>query len=388
MDVCRTGASLALWLVVLGGTACTSTPAPPSSSARTPPGATGPYVWRLPPGIPEPLVPADNPMSEAKVDLGRRLFYDTRLSQNQTYACASCHQQRHGFTDGRSKAVGSTGGVHPRSAMSLANVAFNASFGWADPTLRTLEQQMRVPLLNQHPIEMGVAGHEEEIISRFNTPTDRARFAAAFPAAPAPALATVVKAIASFERTIVSGEAPFDRYLYRDDRAALPDAAAKGMELFFSQRLRCSECHSGFNLSGAVDFAAAKVHPKPEFHNTGLYDVDGTGSYPGNDRGVLDVTGQAKDMGHFRAPTLRNIAVTAPYMHDGSIATLAGVLDHYASGGHPSAFRSRAVRGFKLTAVERAALLAFLDSLTDETFLQNPALAAPQHEAAAAATAR
>jgi cytochrome c peroxidase len=316
-------------------------------------------------------------MSDAKVDLGRRLFYDTRLSHNQTYACASCHQQQHAFTDGRPRAIGATGGVHPRSAMSLTNVAFNASFGWADPALRTLEQQMRVPLLNEHPIEMGVAGHEEEIVRRFDTATDLARFAAAFPADPAPALATVVKAIASFERTMVSGDAPFDRYLYRDDRAALSAAAAKGMELFFSQRLRCSECHSGFNLSGAADFAAAKVHPKPVFHNTGLYDVDGAGSYPAEDRGVLNVTGNPKDMGQFRAPTLRNIAVTAPYMHDGSIATLEGVLDHYASGGHPSPFRSRAVRGFKITSAERAALLAFLDSLTDRSFLENPDLAQP-----------
>jgi cytochrome c peroxidase len=122
----------------------------------------------------------------------------------------------------------------------------------------------------------------------------------------------------------------------------------------------------------------AKSHPKPEFHNTGLYDVDGAGSYPDSDRGVKDVTGKRGDMGQFRAPTLRNIAVTAPYMHDGSIATLEGVIQHYASGGHPSGFRSRAVRGFKLTPVERAALLAFLESLTDQTFIENPAFAQPQ----------
>jgi cytochrome c peroxidase len=317
-------------------------------------------------------------MSEAKVELGRRLFYDTRLSHNQTYACASCHQQRHAFTDGRARAVGSTGGLHARSAMSLTNAAFNTSFGWADPTLRTLEQQMRVPLLNEHPIELGLAGHEAEVMARFQTPADVSRFAAAFPDTPTPTLATLVKAIAAFERTIVSGDSPFDRYLYRDERTALSAAAVSGMQLFFSQRLRCSECHSGFNLSGAVDFAVAKTHPKPEFHNTGLYDVDGKGSYPDSDRGVEEVTGKAKDMGQFRAPTLRNIAVTAPYMHDGSIPTLEGVINHYAAGGHPSPFRSRAVRGFKLTVPERAALLAFLESLTDQTFLENPAFAQPQ----------
>lgn len=374
----RTGVAIALWLAIAGGTACRGAPPPSSTSQVPPPAATGPYVWRLPPGVPEPMVPSDNPMSEAKVDLGRRLFYDTRLSHNQTYACASCHQQRHAFTDGRARGVGSTGGVHARSAMSLTNAAFNTSFGWADPTLRTLEQQMRVPLLNEHPIELGLAGHETEVVARFQTPADLSRFAAAFPTNPAPTLANLIKAIAAFERTIVSGDSPFDRYLYRDERAALSDAAVAGMRLFFSQRLRCSECHSGFNLSGPVDFAVAKTHPEPEFHNTGLYDIDGAGSYPDSDRGVVDVTGKAKDMGQFRAPTLRNIAVTAPYMHDGSIPTLEGVIDHYATGGHPSPFRSRAVRGFKLTVPERAALLAFLGSLTDQKFLENPSFAQPQ----------
>lgn len=374
----RTRAAAALWLVVLGGAACRRTAPPPPPPHAPVPAADGPYVWRLPAGIPEPVVPADNPMAEAKVELGRRLFYDTRLSLNQTYACASCHQQRRAFTDGRAQAVGSTGGVHPRSAMSLANVAYNASYGWADSSLRSLEAQMRVPLLNEHPIEMGLAGHEDDIVRRFDTADDRARFAAAFPSDPSPTLAHIIKAIASFERTIVSGNSALDRYLYRDDRTALSAPAVNGLTLFFSNRLRCSECHGGFNLSGPVDFVVAKTHPRPAFHNTGLYDVDGAGSYPAADRGLIDVTRDAKDMGRFRAPTLRNIAVTAPYMHDGTIPTLEGVLDHYASGGHASRFRSRAVRGFKLSAGERADLLAFLNSLTDETFLADPAFARPR----------
>jgi cytochrome c peroxidase len=317
-------------------------------------------------------------MSDAKVDLGRRLFYDSRLSRNQTYACATCHQQQRAFTDGRARAIGSTGGVHPRSAMTLTNAGYNASYGWADPARRTLETQMLVPLLNDHPIEMGLAGHEEEIVQRFQTAEDRARFAAAFSIDAAPTLANIVKAIASFERTLVSGSSPLDRYLYHDDRAALSPSAQNGMALFFSTRLRCSECHGGFNLSGPVDFDVAKTHPAPAFHNTGLYDVDGAGSYPAEDRGLKDATHDPKDMGRFRAPTLRNIAVTAPYMHDGSIATLEGVLDHYASGGRRSRFRSRAVTGFTLTARDRADLLAFLTSLTDDAFLANPAFAPPR----------
>jgi cytochrome c peroxidase len=317
-------------------------------------------------------------MSNAKVELGRRLFYDTRLSGNQTYACASCHEQARAFTDGRARAIGSTGGVHPRSAMSLANVAYSVSYGWADPSLRTLEAQMRVPMYNEHPIELGLAGRDGEVLARFHTPTDRAHFAEAFPDDPAPSLATIVKAIAAFERTIVSGSSPLDRYLYRDDRAALSASAAKGMTLYFSKRLHCSECHGGFNLSGPVDFEVSKDRPKPLFHNTALYDVDGTGAYPAIDRGLIDVTRKAADMGKFRAPTMRNIAVTAPYMHDGSLATLEAAIDHYAAGGRPSRFRSREVRGFRLTAEDRTDLLAFLDSLTDDTFLKDPAFGPPK----------
>ena len=377
----RTRAAVALWLGVVtaaGGMACRRTPPLRSDAGPAAPIADRPYVWRLPAGMPLPVIPADNPMSEAKVELGRRLFYDTRLSRNQTYACATCHQQERAFTDGRARAIGSTGGVHPRSAMTLTNAAYNASYGWADPARRTLEAQMLVPLLNEHPVEMGLAGHEEEIVGRFQTADDRARFAAAFPGETAPALATIVKAIASFERSLVSGSSALDRYLYQDDRTALSPSAQQGMTLFFSTRLRCSECHGGFNLSGPADFAVAKAHPAPAFHNTGLYDVDGAGSYPDEDRGLMDVTRDPKDMGHFRAPTLRNIAVTAPYMHDGSIPTLEGVLDHYASGGHRSRLRSRAVRGFRLTGAERADLLAFLGSLTDRAFLADPAFAPPR----------
>ena len=313
-------------------------------------------------------------MSNAKVELGRRLFYDARLSGNQTYSCGSCHQQSRAFTDGRAQAMGSTGAIHPRSAMALANVAYNVVFGWADPGLHSLEAQMHVPMFNEHPIELGVAGRETEIVARFQTPGDRAWFTAAFPGRTQPPdLDVIVKAIAAFERTLVSGSSPLDRYLYRDDRAALSPAAVKGMSLFFSKQLHCSECHSGFNLSGPVDFEVAKERPKPIFHNTGLYDVDGKGAYPAADRGLIDVSKTAADMGRFRAPTLRNIAVTAPYMHDGSLPTLDAVIDHYALGGHASRFRSAEVRGFKMSPDDRATLLAFLGSLTDEEFLRNPA---------------
>jgi cytochrome c peroxidase len=237
---------------------------------------------------------------------------------------------------------------------------------------------MTVPMFNQHPIEMGLTGNERTVLARFaSNAEDAARFRAAFPEDDEPvALANVVRAIAAFERTLVSGDSPLDRYLYRDNRAALSAAARRGMTLFFSDRLRCAECHASFNLAGPVTFeGASKV--EPSFHNTGLYDVDGHGGYPVVDRGLLDKTKKPQDMGRFKAPTLRNVAVTAPYMHDGSVPTLEAAIAHYESGGKSSPFRSERVRGFRLSDAETADLIAFLESLTDETFLTNPAFADP-----------
>jgi cytochrome c peroxidase len=336
------------------------------------------YDWHLPRGVPHPRVPADNPMTEAKVRLGRRLFYDTRLSGNGTYACASCHQQKLAFTDGRPRALGSTGQSHARSAMSLANVAFNASYGWADPRTRTLEAQMAVPMFNEHPIEMGIKGNEKTIVARLTSDPAAARlFADAFPGQPI-TLDAIVKAIASFERTMISVSSPLDRYLYQDDRTALSAAAQRGMALFFSDRLACAQCHAGFNLSGPTVHDGS-ADSAPTFHNTGLFNVDGRGAYPSSDRGVFDTTHVATDMGRFRAPTLRNVAVTAPYMHDGSIATLAEVIDHYASGGVQSPVKSPRLKGFAITDAERTDVIAFLNSLTDPEFLSTSGLGKPQN---------
>ncbi len=347
------------------------------AASVVPPGAPPPYKWHLPPGLPTPKVPADNPMSDVKVRLGRRLFYDTRLSGNGTFSCASCHQQSRAFTDGRARALGSTGQSHARSAMSLANVAYNASFGWADAATRTLEAQMAVPMFNEHPIEMGLKGRETEIVARIaGDETDAALFKEAFPGQPV-ALPALMKAIASFERTLLSGGSAVDRYLYRDDRSALSPAAVRGMALFFSDRFACANCHTGFNLSGPTDHDGA-VPAKPVFHNTGLYDVDGRGAYPATDRGLFDKTRVAADMGRFRAPTLRNIAVTAPYMHDGSIPTLELAIAHYASGGIDSPFKSPRLKGFSTGGTDVPDLVAFLNGLTDTEFLKNPAFGPPE----------
>ena len=191
------------------------------------------FADRLPRWFPVPKIPADNPLTEEKVELGRHLFYEPMLSGNSMYSCASCHQQSLAFTDGLAQAIGAEGGQHPRSSMSLANVVYNASYGWSDRTW-SLESQMDVPMYNEHPIEMGLKGHEAEVLARFAADADYVeRFRTAFPREPHPiTLPNIVKAIASFERIIVSADSPFDRYLYKDDHSGMSPAAKRGEATF------------------------------------------------------------------------------------------------------------------------------------------------------------
>jgi cytochrome c peroxidase len=258
--------------------------------------------------------------------------------------------------------------------MGLTNVAYNASLNWADPELHRLERQMEIPMFALEPVEMGMLGHEEEVLTRLlGEPRYGPLFEAAFPEDRAPiTLENVILAIASFERTLISGSSPYDRYIYWDDRDSLSEPAGRGMRLFFSGELACSECHSGFNFSGPVVSAGAKEDPV--FHNTALYSLDGSGAYPEDNQGVFEHTGTAEDMGRFRAPTLRNVALTAPYMHDGSVPTLEAVIEHYATGGRSSQnpWKSPLLRGFEISAEESRDLVSFLESLTDRAFLEDP----------------
>jgi cytochrome c peroxidase len=349
----------------------------------------GEFVWSLPPGFPEPLVPDDNAMTRAKIELGRHLFYDQRLSQNETESCATCHRQALAFTDGRATALGSTGQSHARGSMSLANVAYATTLTWSHPFLTELERQAAVPLFGDDPVELGWAS-EAALEARLGSiPEYDALFAAAFPQALAPiSVANAARALASFERTLISGRSPYDRWAYDADESAISDAARRGFELFYSEKLECFHCHLGFTLSDQVSYSG-RAFPQTLFHNTGLYNLDGEGGFPAASPGVYELTRDPADMGKFKAPTLRNIAVTAPYMHDGSIATLSEVLDHYAAGGRTiasgpnagvgsdSPLRSELIRGFELSLEERADVIAFLESLTDEAFLTNPAYANP-----------
>ena len=316
-------------------------------------------------------------MSTAKVELGAALFSDGRLSVTGTYGCSSCHVPALAFTDGRKTAVGATGELHTRNTPTLLNCAYATSFGWADPSITTLEAQHRVPMDNHHPVELGLDQVLAERLAELNADQHVAalQHAAFGDANAALDLDQVVKALASYVRTLIAADSAFDRYLYWDE--ALPAPAQRGMRLFFSERVNCALCHASFNLSGPIhqqDFPAAQ----PVFHNTGLYNLNGSGAYP--DSGVMAHTDKPTDMGAFRAPTLRNVAVTAPYMHDGSIATLPEVIDFYAAGGRniengPFAgdgrlnpFKRKEIHALDLSAQDKADLVAFLESLTDSRY--------------------
>ena len=349
-------------------------------AALDPPGAgigEAPFTWALPPGFPPPPVPADNPMTHAKVALGRHLFYDVRLSVNQTFACATCHEQTRAFADARPVGLGATGELHTRGSMSLANVAYSPTLTWANPRVTQLERQLNVPLFGTDPVELGMESASQVEARLRDEPRYASLFAAAFPDEPAPiTMVNLSRALAAFQRTLISGRSAYDRWL-AGERDALSESAQRGYALFNSEQLECFHCHQGFLLSDHVTWQGKAV-PSAPFHNTGLHDVDGRGGYPPPNTGVHGVTGKLADMGMFKAPSLRNIAVTAPYMHDGSIATLSDVLDHYAAGGRARSARTDPLMiGFTLTADERADVIAFLESLTDEAFMRDPAFSDP-----------
>lgn len=369
-------------LVVMGGVlALLGTTSHPKST---------PYVWELPAGFPTPVIPKDNPMSVEKVKLGRHLFYDPRLSGNETQACASCHEQDKAFSDGKAVALGSTQEAHLRNAQSLTNVAYNPTLTWANPGLTGLEQQVLVPLFGEAPIELGLAGKEQLALGVFKKDKRYQRlFAAAFLDEADPfTVGNVAKALASFTRTIISGGSPYDRFVYAQEHDALSPSAVRGMTLFFSERTECHHCHGGFNFSDSAVHEGTSF-PETPFHNTGLYNLDGHGAYPKGNRGLYEITGKPGDMGKFRAPSLRNVALTAPYFHDGSAQTLEEVVSFYEAGGrvidigpnkgdgrrnpHKSGF----VQGFNLTQQERTDLVNFLKSLTDRTLLTNSELSNP-----------
>lgn len=382
-------ATTAFAALLLAGWGCGGDDSPPPVT-----GDRQSWTWELPEGFPMPRVPEDNPMTLAKFELGRLLFYDTRLSDNETQSCGSCHEQALAFTDGLARAEGSLGDIHPRSSMALGNVAYQATLTWANPIVRRLEDQALGPLFGETPIiELGLSGKEDLLLMRLREDADYpALFAEAFPDDPDPiSISNLTKAIASFQRAFISANSAYDRYARDGEMDAMSESALRGSELFFSEKFDCFHCHGGFNFSSSVDHAGI-VFDEAVFFNNGLYNVDGRGAYPAGGGGLAESTGERSDEGRFKPPTLRNIALTAPYMHDGSIATLEDVLAMYAAGGNnvtegPNVGDGRTnpnknifVHGFDPTPEETADMLAFLNSLTDEQFITDPRFSDPFSE--------
>lgn len=346
------------------------------------------FDWGLPESIPLPREPEDNPMTEAKFQLGRHLFYDRRLSTNSTVSCAGCHQQDKAFSDGVARPFGVTGEQHPRNSQPLVNVAWASTVTWGNPSLGTIERQILLPLFGDDPVEHGLteANSEQVLRSLQADPTYGPLFQAAFPEQNDPlfgdlAWDNVVKALASFVRGLVSFDSKFDR-------GELSASAQRGERLFNSERLECFHCHAGYNFSDATVDRLTTFN-QLMFHNTGLYNVDGMGGYPEPNTGRHEVTGDPDHMGQFRAPTLRNIALTGPYNHDGSVETLEGVIRNYATGGRVlttgpnpgdgrmNPFKDGFITSFAISEQEIDDVVAFLESLTDESFITNPRFSNP-----------
>lgn len=305
------------------------------------------YVLPVPAGFPAPDIPSDNALTSLRIALGKRLFYDPVLSRDSTLSCASCHKQSLAFADSTATSPGVDGRPGKRNAPSLANVAYQVRL-LREGGVPTLEMQVLVPVQEHNEFDFNIL----DIAERLQKNPDYVDMAwQAY--GRLPDAFVITRGIAAFERTLLSGNSAFDQWYFQGKMTALPPAARRGYELFNSEKTGCANCHSGFLLTNQG------------YANNGLYEVY-------QDSGRMRLTGLESDRGVFKIPSLRNIGITAPYMHDGSLSSLEAVIDHYQSGGRMHPNRSLLLHPFILTAQERLDLLAFLNSLTDESFLHNP----------------
>ncbi|UOG76327.1 cytochrome-c peroxidase [Hymenobacter tibetensis] len=339
-----------------------------------------PYNLTLPTQLPQTVVlPANNPLTVEGVDLGRKLFYEVRLSRDNSMSCGSCHQQSKAFTDGRTLAVGVDGKPHSRNAMSLVNLLWEPNLNW-DGSANALETQARTPIENPVELHQSLADGVRKLQQTTLYPP---LFAAAFGSSTITEENTL-KALAQFERTLISSNTRYEKSLLPGGARLSPDERA-GRVLFFNHPGEggnilarggsCDHCHNGNNyLFTASSFTSPGGNT--QYFNNGLTVA--------SDLGRFGVTGATADRGKFRVPTLRNIALTAPYMHDGRFQTLEEVVDHYnehidTNTADPILLLSNTRNGSKLdlTATEKRQLVAFLKTLTDSTFIQDPRFSDP-----------
>jgi cytochrome c peroxidase len=335
-------AGLLLSLAGLAG--CSS-----DSDATAPDESTSLIVSTSPAGFPKGTsserAPKDNALTLDRALLGKRLFYDPQLSRTNDVSCATCHQQQFAFADPNALSIGVEGRTGTRNAPSIVNAAWGKTFFW-DGRAGNLEEQAGQPIEN--PLEMDLAlsdavakvAADASYVESFQRAYDEA-----------PSAASLQKALASFVRSVVSGNSPYDRHLRGDDSDFGPQRK-RGEELFLSEKAECFHCHPSGSLSNEG------------FFNNGSY-------LAGGDTGREQITGRVGDIGKFKVPGLRNIAVTAPYMHDGSVGTLEDVIEHYAAGGRGDPSTDPLIKPLTLSSEEKADLLEFLHSLTDSALLED-----------------
>lgn len=303
-------------------------------------------ILYVPKGFPEPDFPVDNQFTIERWQLGKRLFFDPILSSDQTISCASCHKPELSFSDEKQLSFGIEERIGTRNAPTLANVAYHPYYT-REGGVPTLEMQILVPIQEHAEFDFNILLIAERLL---HDSSYVQQSLVAFNRIPDPFVIT--RAIATFERTLISGESRYDQYIH-GDHPALSVAEKNGMNLFFSERLSCATCHSGFNFTNY------------SFQNNGLY-----AEY--TDPGRFRLTNNEADRALFKVPTLRNVEVTAPYMHDGSLSSLKDVIEHYNQGGTNHPHKSNLVKPLNLSEQEKEDVVAFLKSLTDAHFITNP----------------
>ncbi|MBI4431066.1 MAG: c-type cytochrome [Candidatus Omnitrophica bacterium] len=285
-------------------------------------------------------IPSDNPMTKEKVELGRLLYFDPRLSADGTVSCATCHDPAKGFTDQIPVSKGIKGRLGARNAPTVLNSTFNYFQFW-DGRALSLEDQAKGPIEN--PIEMGNT-HEDAVENISKIAAYKPYFKAAYGDWEV-TIDRIANAIATFERTVLSGNSAWDRHVQNNDQTALNESAKRGLELF-EGKARCTQCHVGFNLTDGL------------FHNIGV------GMSKGNpDLGRYEITKKEEEKGAFKTPILRDLLKTAPYMHDGSVGTLEEVMDFYNKGGESNPWLDQKMQALNLTDQEKGDLVAFMESL-------------------------
>ncbi len=305
-----------------------------------------PYAFNLPEGVPALPIPEGKAVTEERVALGKKLFYDARLSRDASISCNSCHLQNQGFADHHPVSVGIEGRIGFRNSPTLTNIGYHPYY-FREGGNPSLEGQAFGPIEEHSEMDFTAAGIVERLSSdeEIGLMSYKA-FGRRFDNF------VLVRALGAFQRTLISANSKFDKY-QRGETNALNASERHGMTLFFSERLKCSECHGGFDFTE--------------------YSIVNNGAYAAyEDLGLMRITFESSDIGKFKVPTLRNIDLTYPYMHNGSYSTLEEVVEHYNRGGFNHPNQSPFIQPLHLSAQEKADLIAFLKALTDTEFITNP----------------